>query len=115
LIGRGPFIARYIIASYWDKEVEGGLLLDVVVLENAAVLELVAGECEALVVRRDALLVLDLLFDGLYGVGRLDFEGDGLAHEHLHEDLHAIDLRWEEGDEEDDEREARRGAHRVSD
>ena len=35
-------------------------LLDVVVRERAAVLELLAGEDQALLVGRDALLVLDL-------------------------------------------------------
>jgi hypothetical protein len=38
--------------------VEGRLLLDVVVGKGAAVLELLAGEDQALLVRRDALLVL---------------------------------------------------------
>jgi len=38
--------------------VESGLLLDVVVAERAAVLELLAGEDEALLVGGDALLVL---------------------------------------------------------
>jgi len=41
--------------------VERALLLDVVVRERAAVLELLAGEDEALLVGRDPLLVLDLL------------------------------------------------------
>jgi len=45
--------------------VESRLLLDVVVLEGSAVLELLAGEDQALLVRRDALLVLDLLLDVL--------------------------------------------------
>ena len=67
---------------------ERGLLLDVVVGEGAAVLKLLAGEDEALLVGRDALLVLDL---GLHVVNRvrwLDLEGDGLACERLDEDLH---------------------------
>src|SRR5690606_34659413 len=42
----------------------------------------------ALLVRGDSLLVLDLLLDILDGVGRLHIEGDGLAREGLHEDLH---------------------------
>ena len=37
---------------------EGGLLLDVVVRESAAVLELLASEDQTLLVRRDPLLVL---------------------------------------------------------
>merc|ERR1719231_1756592 len=51
-----------------EHEVKGGLLLDVVVLEGAAVLELLAREDQALLVRRDSLLVLDLGLDSLDGV-----------------------------------------------
>ena len=62
-----------------QDEVEGGLLLDVVVREGPAILELLAGEDESLLVRGDALLVLDLGLDIVDGVGRLDLEGDSLA------------------------------------
>jgi len=68
---------------------EGRLLLDVVVLESAPVLELLACEDEALLVWWDALLVLDLGLDGINSVSALDFESDGLAGECLDEDLHA--------------------------
>merc|ERR1712072_551560 len=50
-----------------EHKVQGGLLLDVVVLESAAILELLAGEDETLLVRGDALLVLDLGLHGLDG------------------------------------------------
>ena len=53
--------------------------MDVVVRAGAAVLELLAREDQALLVGRDALLVLDLGLDVVDGVGRLDLEGDGLA------------------------------------
>jgi len=43
--------------------VEGGLLLDVVVGQSAAILELLSGEDQALLVRGNALLVLDLGLD----------------------------------------------------
>ena len=59
------------------------LLLDVVVAEGAAVLELLAGEDQALLVGRDALLVLDLGLDIVDRVRGLDLEGDGLASERL--------------------------------
>ena len=72
-----------------QHEVERRLLLDVVVRERAAVLELLAREDQALLVRRDALLVLDLLLHVLDRVRRLDLEGDGLARQGLDEDLHA--------------------------
>ena len=65
------------------------LLLDVVVRQIAAVLELLAREDEALLVRRDALLVLNLRLHVVNRIRRLDLEGDGLARERLHEDLHA--------------------------
>jgi len=42
---------------------EGGLLLDVVVRKSAAILELFAGEDKTLLVRGNALLVLDLGLD----------------------------------------------------
>jgi hypothetical protein len=51
-----------------EDQVEGRLLLDVVVGEGAAVLELLAGEDQALLVRGNALLVLDLGLDIVYGL-----------------------------------------------
>ena len=68
-------------------QVEGRLLLDVVVLEGAAILELLTSEDEALLVRRDALLVLDLLLHVVDRVARLDVERDRLAGEGLDENL----------------------------
>ncbi len=68
---------------------ERGLLLDVVVRQAAPVLELLACEDEALLVRRDALLVLNLLLHILDRVARLDIERDGLPRKRLHKNLHA--------------------------
>jgi hypothetical protein len=68
-----------------EDQVEGGLLLDVVVGKGAAILELLSGEDQALLVRGDALLVLDLGLDIVDRVGGLDLKGDGLARQGLHE------------------------------
>jgi hypothetical protein len=68
--------------------VQRGLLLYVVVTERAPVLELLPCEDEALLVGRDALLVLNLLLHVLDGVRRLHVQRDRLARERLHEDLH---------------------------
>ncbi|KAF1361509.1 hypothetical protein EJ07DRAFT_47046, partial [Lizonia empirigonia] len=63
-----------------EDQVESRLLLDVVVGESAAVLELLAGEDQALLVRGNALLVLDLGLDIVWSnVRRLHLEGDSLA------------------------------------
>jgi hypothetical protein len=51
-------------------------LLDVVIGERATILELLASENEALLVGRDALLVLDLGLDVVNAVRGLDLEGD---------------------------------------
>jgi hypothetical protein len=61
--------------------VQGALLLDVVVGQGVAILELLASVDEALLVRRDALLVLHLGLDGGDSVGRIHLERDGLARE----------------------------------
>ena len=65
------------------------LFLDVVIGECATVLELLAGEDEALLVGRDSFLVLNLRLYVVNGVRRFDLERDGLAGQRLHEDLHA--------------------------
>ena len=65
-----------------------GILLDGIVLEGAVVLELLAGEDEALLIWWDSLLVLDLRLDVVYGIRGLNLKGDGLAGESLDEDLH---------------------------
>ncbi len=56
-------------APQTQHQVQSALLLDVVVGQGAAVLQLLAREDEALLVRRDALLVLDLLLHVLRGQG----------------------------------------------
>merc|ERR1719158_455267 len=72
-----------------EDEMESGLLLDVVVGQGASIFKLLSSEDKSLLIRRDTFLVLDLGLDILNGVGWLDFEGDGLSGEGLHEDLHA--------------------------
>ena len=71
-----------------EDKVKGRVLLDRVVLEGVAVLELLASEDEALLVGWDALLVLDLRLHVLDAVCRLHLEGDVLPRESFHEDLH---------------------------
>ena len=67
---------------------ESGFLLDIVVGESAAVFELFSGEDESLLIRGDALLVLNFGLDIVNGVGGFDIEGDGLAREGFDKYLH---------------------------
>jgi len=71
-----------------EDEMEGGFLLDVVVLESTSILKLLSGEDESLLVWGDSFLILNLGLDVLNGVGLLDIEGDSLTSEGLDEDLH---------------------------
>ena len=68
-----------------EDEVQGGLLLDVVIRQCATIFELLAREDETLLVRGDAFLVLDLSLDVVNGVRRLNLEGDGLARDYVGE------------------------------
>ena len=68
-------------------QVEGRLLLDVVVRERAAVLELLAGEDQTLLVGRGAFLVLDLGLDVLDRVGCTDIERDRHTREGVDKNL----------------------------
>ena len=60
-LGVGLLLALLGAATEAEDEVKRGLLLDVVVGEGASVLKLLAGEDEALLVRRNAFLILNLL------------------------------------------------------
>ncbi|KFV01739.1 hypothetical protein N340_08256, partial [Tauraco erythrolophus] len=75
--------------SQAQHQVQGGLLLDVVVGQGAPIFQLLASKDEPLLVGGNALLVLDLGLDVLNGVAGLDLQGDGLPCQGLHKDLHA--------------------------
>ena len=81
-------MASALTSSQSQHQMKCGLLLDVVVGESAAILQLLTGEDQTLLVRRDAFLVLDLGLHVIDGVRGLDFQRDGLTSESLDEDLH---------------------------
>jgi hypothetical protein len=62
LLGGGVLLLFPLLRSSSETkdEVEGRLLLDVVVRKGSAILELLTGEDKSLLVRGDSLLVLDL-------------------------------------------------------
>ena len=72
-----------------QHQVKGRLLLDVVVTQGAAILQLLAGEDETLLVGRDAFLVLNLLLHVFNRVSGVNLKGDCLASEGFHENLHS--------------------------
>jgi len=80
-----------------ENQMEGALLLDVVVGEGASVLELLAGEDKTLLVRGNSLLVLDLGLDVFNRIAGLNLQGDGLARECFNKDLHLVPSLFELG------------------
>merc|ERR1712212_377996 len=68
--GEGLLLALFATTSQAEDKMEGGLLLDVVVGQSTSILELLAREDQTLLIRGNALLVLDLSFDILDGVAR---------------------------------------------
>ena len=81
LLGLGVNLLLPLLSSSTKTEdqVQGGLLLDVVVRESTSILELLSGEDQTLLIRGDSLLVLDLGLDIVNGVRGLNIKGDGLA------------------------------------
>merc|ERR1711936_1545453 len=69
-------------------QMKGGLLLDVVVGQSAAIFQLLASKDQPLLIWGDSLLVLDLGLDILNGVRWLDLKGDGLSSQGFDKDLH---------------------------
>ena len=69
-------------------EMQGRLLLDVVVREGTTIFELLSSKDQSLLIWRDALLILDLGLHVFDGVSWLHVQGDGLSGECLHENLH---------------------------
>ena len=66
-------------------------LLNVVIREGAAILKLLASKYQTLLVRWDALLVLNFRLDIVDGVRRFNFEGDCFARKGLDENLHFLE------------------------
>jgi hypothetical protein len=87
-LGVGLLLSLLGSTAQTENKVKGRLLLDVVIGEGSAILQLLSSEDQTLLVRRDSLLVLDLLFDIVDGVRRLNLQGNGLTSERLNENLH---------------------------
>ena len=82
------FFLLLLLTTEVKDKVEGGLFLNVIISKSTAILKLLASKDEALLVRRDALLVLDLLLDIVNRIARLNLKGDGLTSKSLYKDLH---------------------------
>ena len=71
-------------------QVQGRLLLDIVIRKSATIFQLLAGKDEPLLVRGNAFLILDLGLHILDGVTGLHLQSDGFTSEGLYKDLHCL-------------------------
>jgi hypothetical protein len=84
-------IVNWIIARFEaHHEVKCRVLLDRVILKSVPVFQLFPSADQALRIRRNAFFDLDLRLDVINPISWFDFEGDILASEGLHEDLHEV-------------------------
>ena len=70
---------------------ERRLFLDILIGQGTAFLRLLPSEDEPLLIRRNALLILNLGLHVIDGVGALHLQRDGLAGQSFHEDLHLFE------------------------
>jgi len=71
-----------------QDQMEGWLFLNVVVWESASIFQLLASKDKPLLIGWDSFFVLNLRFNILNAVRRLNFQSDGFASQGLHKDLH---------------------------
>ena len=87
--GEGLLLPLLLLTTTETKhKVQGRVLLDRVVLESVAILQLLAGEDQALLVWWDTFLVLDLGLDVLDSICWLDLKRNVLPCQSLNENLH---------------------------
>lgn len=86
-LGEDLLFALLTSSSQTEDQVKGGLLLDVVITQGAAIFQLLSGKDKTLLIWRDSFLVLDLGLDVIDGVGWFDIKGDGLSSKSLDENL----------------------------
>jgi hypothetical protein len=79
---------RHWSASQAQHQMQSGFLLNVVVSQCAAVLQLLPREYEALLIGWDALLILYFLLQVLDSVRAFNVQCDGLPCQSLDENLH---------------------------
>jgi len=84
------FLALLGATAQAEHKVEGGLLLDIIVIQSASILKLLSGKDEALLIRRNAFLILDLGLDIVDSIRGFHLKGDSFACESLNKDLHVV-------------------------
>ena len=67
-----------------QNQMKGAFLLNVIVLEGTAIFQLLTGEDQALLIRRDSFLILDFSLDVVNGIRGFYIQRNGLSSQSLH-------------------------------
>jgi len=70
---------------------EGGFLLDVVIGEGSAVLELLTSEDKSLLIWWDTFFILNFSLNVFNAISWLDIKGNSFTCEGLNENLHVVE------------------------
>merc|ERR1712046_407672 len=76
-------------SSKAKDKMKSALLLDVVVRQCTTILKLLACKDQALLIRWNSFLVLNLCLDVVNSVAGLNIQGNGLASQRFYKDLHS--------------------------
>ena len=87
LTGTSKGAVHFSSTSQTQHQMKGRFLLDIVIRQSSAILQLLSGKDQSLLIRGNAFLVLDLLLDVVNGVRSFHFKGDGLASKGLNKNL----------------------------
>lgn len=75
-------------ATQPQHQMQGRLLLNVIVAERPSILELFPGKNQPLLIRRNTFFILDLALDVVDRIARFHFQRYRLARQRFHKDLH---------------------------
>jgi hypothetical protein len=90
LLGGGVILLLTFLGTTTEAQhqMQGRLLLDVVVAQCATIFQLLASEDQALLIWGNAFFILNLGFNIFDSIRWLNFEGNGFTRQCLDEDLH---------------------------
>merc|ERR1711937_164196 len=81
-------LAPFATTTHFQHKMKGRFLLDVVILKGTTIFELFTREDQTLLIRWNALFILDLSLHGFNCVGAFNLESNSFPCECLHKDLH---------------------------
>ena len=71
-----------------ENKMDGGILVDVIILNSPAIFKLLTSKDESLLISRNTLLVMNLILQAFNAVLGAAVQSDGLASQSFNKELH---------------------------